>query len=347
MKGVLRLAVDARDLASDTRGIGRYTRAILRRLAQRSDLELTLLVRGPFAFRKRKSLRAALRSNRFTIATTAARCDVVWHPANGTFFESDAPSVATVHDAVPFRFPDPDPVKREHQQAPFRRTAARAARVIAVSQFGLRELREVFALPAERITVIPHGIEPFFSAGDTGTLPPAVRRPYLLFVGDPIGEPRKNFALLRAAYGQAFAHPHDPQLVVAGPRDPQTGGVVYAGQANGDARGTGDAFLRSLYRGALALCVPSYYETFGMPLVEGMACGAPVIASRASCLPEIGGDAALYAPPDDARAWSEALVRVAQDPNLREVLREAGLLRARAFDWDRSARMHMEVFASV
>lgn len=349
MKDVLRLAVDARDLASDTRGIGRYARAILRRLVRRPDIELTLLVFGLLPGLQRARMRATLGSNRFRLASRARGCDVVWHPANGTFFPHDAPSVVTIHDTVPFRFPDADKKRREHQQAPFLRSVREGARFIAVSNFDRDELRQVFGLPPERVDVIYHGVEPAFSASaPVEPLSPPLDAPYLLFVGDPLGEPRKNFPLLYQAYRQAFPDLQNaPRLVVVGPTDPHAEGVHYAGLASGDAGGSGDGHLLALYRGALALCVPSYYETFGMPLAEAMASGTPVVASRASCLPEIGGDAALYAPPDDARAWSEALQRITNSTELRAQLRSAGLERVRLYDWDESARRHAEVFFSV
>jgi glycosyltransferase involved in cell wall biosynthesis len=344
VNNVLRLAVDARDLASDTRGIGRYARAILRRLVLRDDIELTLLVFGPFAFRHRAKMRAALGSNRFRLASHADKCDVVWHPANGTFFSADVPIVATIHDAVPFRFPDTDAQRRAHQQAPFLRSIRSASRIIAVSNFDKNELVEVFTLPAERVDVIYHGVDPFFSPGAAEGLPEQLREPYLLFVGDPLAEPRKNFQLLYDAYRRAFDSPDRPRLVVVGPTDPKLETVYYAGLAGEDAAGAGDARLRALYRGALALCVPSYYETFGMPMAEAMACGTPVIASHASCLPEIAGDAALYAPPHDGPAWSDALARMVSDTQLRERLRGAGLQHAQRYNWDESARRHAEVF---
>jgi hypothetical protein len=110
----LRLAVDARVVATDVRGIGRYTRAVLRRLAPREDVALTLLIPELFPGRRRSALVRALGTNRFAVARRVPRnTDVTWFPANGTFFESRAPIVATIHDAVPFRYPNADPKARD------------------------------------------------------------------------------------------------------------------------------------------------------------------------------------------------------------------------------------------
>jgi alpha-1,3-rhamnosyl/mannosyltransferase len=347
---MLRLAVDARVVADDTRGIGRYARAILRRLVTRDDVALTLLVHGPFAFRHRRALAAALGSKNFRVASRASRRnDAIWHPANGTFFRSHLPSVATIHDAVPFRFPAADERKRARDQDPFLRSARTAARFIAVSEFGREELSSVFGLPAERVEVIYHGVESSFAPGVADPLPRGLEaRRYLLFVGDPIGEPRKNFFLLYEAYRRAFPDSGAaPSIVVAGSQAPELPGVVHAGNVGDDLSARDDRRLRALYRGAIALALPSYHETFGMPMIEAMACGTPVIASASSCLPEIGAEAPLYAAPDDAAAWSIALRRIVDDAALRDRLRIAGLDRATNFSWDESARAHLEVFRAV
>ena len=346
----LRLAVDALVVAEDTRGIGRYARAVLRRLVARDDVDLTLLERGPFAFRRRDALANALGSSRFQVRSAAANADVVWHPANGTFFRSRLPSVATIHDAVPFRYPNADERRRAHAQRPFLESARSATRFVAVSNFGREELHEVFAIPTDRIEVIYHGVEQSFAPGKAEALPDALRdRRYLLFVGDPIDEPRKNFALLYEAYRRAWPqNGARPLLVVAGARAPAWEGVVHAGNLGDDLSARrSDEGLRALYRGALALALASYHETFGMPMLEAMACGTPVIASRTSSLPEIGADAALYAPPDDAEAWASALRTVSSDAGLRERLRIAGLDRATHFSWDESATRHLELFRAV
>jgi glycosyltransferase involved in cell wall biosynthesis len=345
----LRLAVDARVIAEDTRGIGRYARAILRRLAIREDVALTLLADGPLPFRRRPAYARALGTNNFLVRGNPGReYDVIWHPANGTFFRSPIRSVVTIHDAVPFRYPNPDPRRREHAQRPFLRSARTSARVIAVSNFGRSELHLLLAIPFEKIDVIEHGVDESFSPGPSEPLPEVLRdRPFLLFVGDPIAEPRKNFGLLYEAYRRAWPDGNRPALAVAGPNSPVLEGVVHVGTLGEDLIAGRDESLRACYRGALALALASYHETFGMPMIEAMACGTPVVASRASAIPEIGGDAPLYASPDDPDAWAAALRRVVDDRMLRERLMIAGLERAAHFRWDESADRHLALFRSV
>jgi len=343
------IAVDARVVATDARGIGRYERAILRRLLPENDLRFTLLVPGVIPALARRSLDRALASNRFALASGVPKnAGVVWHPANGTFFPSARPSVVTIHDAVPFRYPNADVQKRENEQGPFRVSVATAKRFIAVSQFGKREIEDVLGVTGERIEVIYHGVDTTFSPGEATLLPEGLTPGgYFLFVGNAQAEPRKNFPMLYEAYKRAWPEGDGPSIVIAGAAAPSLPGVVAAGEIGDDLRGNANAVLTSLYRGALALVIPSYHETFGMPLIEAMACGAPAIASDASCLPEIGAGAARYAPPDDEEAWAQALREIASEPELRTRLREAGIERARAFDWETSARAHHELFARV
>jgi glycosyltransferase involved in cell wall biosynthesis len=345
----LRLAVDARVIAEDTRGIGRYLRAVLRRMVLRDDIELTLLAEGLFPRRRRAAYVRALGHDNFALRSQVPKdAGLVWHPANGTFFRSAIRSVATIHDAVPFRYPDADLKRREHAQQPFLRSAESARLVIAVSEFGRDELHELLGLPPERIEVIRHGVETTFTPGPAQPLPANLEgQRYLLFIGDPIGEPRKNFGLLYEAYRRAWPDGAAPLLAVAGPRAPVLPGVVHLGELADDLRAGGDDSLRAVYRGAMALTLASYHETFGMPMLEAMACGTPVLASDASSLPEIGGDAALYLPSDDAQAWAEALRGIVSDEGLRERVRAAGLQRVKSFSWDRSAQAHVDLFRAV
>ena len=349
MAELFSLAVDARVLATDTRGIGRYARAVLRRLAERNDLALTLLLPEHFPWLRRSALARAIGSERFRVADRPPqKTHLLWHPANGSFFSVPRiPSVATIHDAVPFRFPNPDRSASERERAPILRSVREATHIIAVSQFGASELSEVFALPHERITVIPHGVEPSFTPGVPGELPASLRAgEYLLFVGDPGTERRKNFSLLAEAHARAFPSGWPP-IAIVGPRAADYGASIHVGEFRDDVAGRENTGLRSLYRGARALCVPSLHETFGMPGIEAMACGTPVLASQASCLPEIYGEAALFSQPDDAAAWSANLARIVGDDAFHAERRERGLQRAAAYDWERSAAAHLELFQRV
>jgi alpha-1,3-rhamnosyl/mannosyltransferase len=316
-------------------------------VVERPDCELTLLAYGPFAFRHRSAFAAAIGSTRFQVAASPRRCDLVWHPANGTFFPTPVPNVVTVHDAIPFRYPKDEPKARAHEQGPFLRSAQTAARVIAVSRFGKDEIETYLRVPEERIAVIYHGVDAAFRPdGDDATVPPMLReRPYLLFVGDPRAEARKNFATLLAAYRHAWPAGDGPALAVIGAQNGPEPDVFYAGIVRD--KGATDGMMPALYRRALAVCVPSYHETFGMPMIEAMACGTPAIVSDASCLPEIAGGAALLVPPTDVEGWANGLLAIAADGALRERLRASGIERASHFSWERSAEEHFALFSSV
>jgi glycosyltransferase involved in cell wall biosynthesis len=306
----LHVAVDARDLAHDWRGIARYVRALLDRFARRDDVVVTLVERGLFGQRVPRG------------------ADVVWHPWNGTFFDARVPAVVTFHDAVPFRFPAADPRKRRNEQEPWLRSAATARSFIANSHFTVDEVQRFLGVGAERQTVTYLAVERdvFAPAGAAATLPDG--RPYVLFAG--AAEPRKNLVTLLDAHARAF--PDDAvALVVAGGAPPAGARVCALGALE-------PAELARWYRGARAVAVPSLYEGFGFPLLEAMACGTPAIASRATSLVEVGGEGCRWIEdPLDASAWAAALRSVVDDENVRLQLRAAGSAQAGTFSWDRCA----------
>jgi|SRR5579872_757597 len=334
----MRLAVDAHNVLVDHQGIGRYVRTLLRAFTRESELELTLLLRRIVPWMTARRMRRLLGSDRFALATRVpSDADVVWHPWNGTFFDSTRPGVVTMHDAVPFAFPASDPARRSHEQEPFLRS--RSARlVIAVSHIGAREIVARVGVPEERVRVIYHGVAPVFSPAEEET-----GGRYLLFVGKP-AQPLKNFALLHRAYVRAWPDGDGPELVVIGGDAAGYAKVRVAPLIREGGAAEADERMRDLYRGALALCVPSRFESFGMPVLEAMACGTPVLAARTGALPEIAADAALLLDVDDEAAWAAAIRAIAGDGALRARLRAAGLRRARGFRWERCAAQTLEVF---
>jgi glycosyltransferase involved in cell wall biosynthesis len=312
----LHVAVDARDLAHDWRGIARYVRAVLARFAQRDDVVVTLVEPGLFGQRAPRG------------------ADVVWHPWNGTFFSARVPAVVTFHDAVPFRFPAGDPRKRRNEQDPWLRSAATATAFIANSHFTVTEVERFLGVGSGRQTVTYLAVERevFAPHGDAAALPDG--RPYILFAG--AAEPRKNLATLLAAHALAF--PSDAvALVVAGGAPPPGARVHALGALE-------PLDLARWYRGARAVAVPSSYEGFGFPLLEAMACGTPAIASRATSLVEVGGEGCTWVEdPFDVSAWAAALQQTVDDVWLRPDMQSAGIAQSAKFSWDRCAEETLAV----
>ena len=217
----------------------------------------------------------------------------------------------------------------------------RARQVIAVSERTKRDLIELYHVPEERITVTPHGIDPAFGPSRSAAeQSPAARtegvgedgaHDYLLFVG-AIQERKNPLAALEAA--EAVGLP----LVVAGPeREPALARELE--RRGADLRGYVEKDeLAALYRGAAVLVLPSRYEGFGLPVLEAMACGTPVVANPDPALKEVAGDAALYAEPG---GLAEAIRRAIAE---RARLVAAGFARAAGFSWDETARLTLEAY---
>jgi glycosyltransferase involved in cell wall biosynthesis len=266
--------------------------------------------------------------------------DVVWFPWNGTFLGCDAPSVATVHDATPFAYPAATARARAAEQGPFLRTAATAQRILVQSRFTASEVERWLGVPSEKIVVTPLAADlRVFRPGVPESLPADIgREPYILYVG--AHDERKNTATLIEAYARAFPSGTPRLVFTRRPPELPVGGVV-----TGDCS---DAELVSLYRGALFVVAPSPYEGFGLPVLEAMACGAPVLAAHGGALAEIGGDAMSWVEePMRVDAWVEALRSLAADAETRERLSRAGPPHAATFSWARCAEQTLAVLREV
>lgn len=329
----LHVAVDAHNLTRDDRGIGRYARTILRRALDVPDVRFTLVVRDWFP--RRRAIARLLGRDDARVAKRIPRdADVVWFPWNGTFLTTALPTVASVFDVVPFRFPAADPKLRTREQTPFLRTARTARRIIVPSRSTALEIERYLGVPPERLALVPLGVDPAFTpSGDAFRLPDG--RPYLLHVG--AHDAHKNTAVLIAAWRRAFAPGEAALIFTRRPPQLPDGALVQAPP--------GDTELAALYRGAALAVVPSTYEGFGLPALEALACGTRLVASRAASLPEVGGDACRYVEdPTDVESWAAALRAAFDDDAFRAQAAVAGPLRAKAFSWETCVARTLEVF---
>ncbi len=257
------------------------------------------------------------------------------------------PTVLTVHDLIFRHLPEHHKrLNRWYLNATLPLYCRRATHIIAVSEATRQDLMAAYAIPPEKITVTLEAADPRFKP-ESPELVSAVRaryqlpETYVLYVGTI--EPRKNLTRLLRAWEPLFLAREAPPLVIVGKRgwlaeDFYT--ALEASPAREGVRFTGyvtDADLPALYSGARIFAFPSIYEGFGLPPLEAMACGAPVLCANTSSLPEVTGDAALTVDPGSTDAIREELQRLLSNADLRAELRERGIKRAAAFSWERAA----------
>jgi len=231
--------------------------------------------------------------------------------------------------------------ERAFRRVAYDRAARRADAVLTLSEHARRQIIDLLAVPADRVTAIPCAVDHTRFTPEPGDNDARLRVPprYLLYPANLW--PHKNHARLLRAFARAA--PSDLHLVLTG----QTYGRPLPGPADARVHHLGHVpfeHLPSLYRRATATIFPSLFEGFGMPLVEAMACGSPLAASDRGAIAETVGDAALTFDPEDDDAIAGALTRIVDDGELRARLREAGLARAAGFRWADVARRHVDVY---
>jgi glycosyltransferase involved in cell wall biosynthesis len=343
------VVVDADVLGRRRTGDETYVENLLRRLPELGgdDFRLAAITRHPELVPEGvEPIRVGTGSQELRMGWSVPRVLRRLRPALAHFqhalpLRCPCPAVVTVHDLSFER--DPRAMSRRDRFV-FRRVVPHAARtarrVIAVSERTKRDLVDLYGIPPDRITVTPHGVDPAFGpACSVAGQSPSTRTEgtgqvagggYLLFVG-AVQARKDPLAAARAARDVGLP------LVVAGPeREPELARELAA--LGADLRGYVDKDeLAGLYRGAAALVLPSRYEGFGLPVLEAMASGLPVVATDEPALREVAGEAAVYADRDLAEAIRRALAE-------RDRLVAAGLERAKAFTWDETARRTLAVY---
>lgn len=344
----LKVAIDGRPLVGQRTGIGVHTAEIAGRLrfdpppliASHAEIEDRSGIADCRFAVDPAPLGVWWQMLRFPTVAARDGCDVVWGP-HGTLPPTlRIPAVVSMHDLTSIHQPH---LHRLKTIASFnlliRRSLEMARFIAAVSRTTAEEVIRGFAIEREKVMVVPNGVDSFFSPGVEDQ-----RGEYLLFVGTL--EPRKGLEDLLAAWELLSRR---PRLVIAGSagwhyrrlrryiqKYVQSGEITLAGFVE-------RKMLRGLYRGAACLIYPSRYEGFGLPPLEAMACGTPVITSRAGALPETVGDAALTFHAGDVVDLSMLIGRVLAEPALRAEMRERGIRRAATFRWDRSAELMQDL----
>ncbi len=364
----MRIALDAIPLVAAKTGIGHYTDALAEWLARlHAEHQYDLLSPFDFAFDHRNGRNGNTPQNLnkqfIPVRSLFRKWWLVGLPALLRIYRIDlfhgtnycipviapCPTVVTIHDLSLFTQAHTHEalnVKRGRRRIPI--MARRASMIIAPSEWTKREIIEHLHIRPEKIRVIGEaaraGMKPLPLGECQSVLDKhQLRRPFLLYVGTI--EPRKNLLTLIRAYDELLrTTPHRPQLALCGGRGwlcDEVFQLVEELKLQDQVRFTGyvdDADLPALYSAAAAFVYPSLYEGFGLPPLEAMACGTPVITSNVTSLPEVVGDAGLLHDPNDHRTLTRMLVEILGDETAREHFKREGLKQAARFSWERAAR---------
>ncbi len=327
----MRVGLDVSPLRQTRAGSARYIEGLLPHLERDEALELRRFAFGGGGRAAAAARDVAWYLGVLPVQARRARVAVLHCPTFRAPVRSRVPLVVTVHDLAVLRHPRAfNRWSRGYGRVFVPRVVEAAARVIAVSEFTKRELVDTLGTRAEKIRVIPHGVgETFTSEGA------AADGDYVLAVGTL--EPRKNLPRLAAAVARLGV-----ELRVAGARGwgdvrLQGDGVRWLGEPP-------DEELARLYRGALCVAYPSLYEGFGLPVLEAMACGAPVVTSAGTAMEEVAGGAAVLVDPEQPDAIAAG---VEQAIARRDELARLGVARARGFSWSEAAAATTAVYAEV
>ncbi len=370
-----RIGIDYTAAVQQGAGIGRYTRGLIGALAALDRTNRYVLFsagraaaeRWPTNFSRRalpltdrhlailwQRLRLPIPVELFT-----GRVDIFHSPDFVLPPVAAARTVLTIHDLSFMRYPEcSSPPLLEYLMRSVPRSVARADLLLADSASTRQDLMELLGVPGERVRVVYAGVEGRFAPVEDKAVIGAtlrrygIQRPYILGLGTL--QPRKNFVRLIQAYDRLrHAHHLPHQLVIGGGRGwlyEEIDACIERLGLQEQVRLIGfvqDDDLPALYTAADVFAFPSLYEGFGIPILEAMACGTPVVTATTSSLPEVAGDAALMVSPTDEEALADALWRALDDTALRDTLRRRGFDQVRRFTWEAAAQQLLASYTEL
>lgn len=373
----MRVLLDARTVSREFSGVGFYVLELVRAFAaSKVDHEFHLLVHGKSLLRE-QTLDARFRFHEAMLSPESHPWGEFWEelvlPRRARRLGADVlhgpafliptrrtrvPKVVTIHDLVAFTHPKTIPAKYAlYMRALIRRATRAAIRVITVSESVRQEVVARFAIDPARVIAIPHGVSERFRPADSAAIDDARRRhrlerPYLLFVGNL--EPRKNLpGLVRAFRLVRERWPTALDLAVAGQVAWKSASLVEELRA-ADVRDSvkllgyvPTADLPALYSGAAAFVFPTHWEGFGMPVLEALACGTPVVASRIPSIVEVAGDVVRFVDPENPESIARGIIDAIDGRRSRSEIAAKGIARAAQFTWSASAEATLAVYESA
>lgn len=362
----MRVALDLRLAFHRRGGIATYARRLLEALSEVEPSSTFIEVRDrrdpsrtdglPNVKTLRVVTPAHFRSEPWTlpIELLRARADLFHATDFVAPWPSPAPSVVTVHDLTFLRRPELVTPAAARYYSRVRRSARRARAVIAVSSTTKHDVVTMLGVPKDRVHVVPLAADAAFRPLDDEALLRAARHRsglpdrFMLFVGTR--EPRKNLGALLDARASVRYGGRPVPLVLVGEEGWLSEELERRVRTEKDVRvlgGVAAEDLVAIYNLATVVALPSLEEGFGLPVIESMACGTPVVCSDRGALPEVAGDAALLVDPHDVDGLAAALTSVFEDPTLRERMRQRGFARSATFGWHRTARETAAVYRRV